>query len=116
MIPDDQAERIILAVQELALMMRDEDMPARREAAEKALAAAGGDPIAALCVAAAQLNIADQVDTWWSPEELPRQLAPCGTPGAYARHLKFGERPDDVCRSAHREARKARRHRQEAAA
>ncbi|MFJ9573603.1 WhiB family transcriptional regulator [Streptomyces bacillaris] len=30
-----------------------------------------------------------------------RQLAPCGTPAAYDRHVKRGETADDACRLAH---------------
>jgi hypothetical protein len=39
---------------------------------------------------------------------LPRR-APCGTPGAYLRHLRNGEPTDEACRRAHREAEKRRR-------
>lgn len=30
----------------------------------------------------------------------PRELKPCGTPAAYRRHLRYGEKPCDACREA----------------
>lgn len=38
-----------------------------------------------------------------------RPLAPCGTQSAYSRHIAKGEKPDDACREAHRQARNAQR-------
>lgn len=35
---------------------------------------------------------------------MPRELQPCGTTGAYRRHLKRGERPCEPCTTANREA------------
>lgn len=32
----------------------------------------------------------------------PRELAPCGTPAAYRRHLRHGERPCSDCLAAER--------------
>jgi hypothetical protein len=40
---------------------------------------------------------------------MPRQLDPCGTPGAYARHIRHGEKPDRACRLADRRARAKRK-------
>lgn len=31
----------------------------------------------------------------------PRQLQPCGTTAAYARHIRHGETPDQACKDAH---------------
>ncbi|MFZ4264479.1 WhiB family transcriptional regulator [Streptomyces arboris] len=38
-----------------------------------------------------------------------RQLAPCGTPAAYDRHVRHGEPVDDACRRAHNDHRNAQR-------
>ncbi|MFG2763119.1 WhiB family transcriptional regulator [Streptomyces rubiginosohelvolus] len=40
-------------------------------------------------------------DTRAAQGKTGRQLAPCGTPAAYDRHVKRGETADDACRLAH---------------
>lgn len=35
-----------------------------------------------------------------------RELKPCGTPAAYARHLKLREEPCDACRAANTDAKR----------
>ena len=39
----------------------------------------------------------------------PRRLQPCGSHGAYQRHVKAGETPCDACRDANAAYMKARR-------
>jgi hypothetical protein len=38
---------------------------------------------------------------------MPRELKPCGTPAAYARHIQRGEPPCDQCKAAHADQRRA---------
>lgn len=63
---DDQAEDVILAVQHLAIVMRDEGLDAIRVAAQAILDAAGGDAVAALVVAAAQIDPGAPTQAWWA--------------------------------------------------
>lgn len=109
---DQQAEQVLLAVQQLAIVIRDEGPEAVIAAGKRVLNAASGDPIAALAVAAALLNTDEPSNAWWQPPREPRpprQLRPCGTASSYARHLNRGENPDQACRDAHNRERKARR-------
>lgn len=110
---DAQAERVLLAVQELAITVRDEGPEAVDAAARAVLKAAGDDPIAALIVAAATVPIDEPVDPWWQdglPTIGPRQLRPCGTMAAYARHRANGEQPCAPCRAAHAAEKREARH------
>lgn len=110
---DEQAERVLLAVQELAIAVRDEGPDAVRLVARKILRYAGGDPVAALAVAAAAIHVDRPVDAWWDGgKAVHRGLRPCGTPSAYARHLARREKPCDECRAAHTQVRAARKRRQ----
>lgn len=98
---DARASVVIEGVLDLAVRLRDETGPGLVEAAERVLAAAGGDPVAALCVAAALVRVDEPVDCWWAPVG-PDGLAVCGTPAAFARHVDRGEPVDEACREAHR--------------
>lgn len=40
---------------------------------------------------------------------MSRPKSPCGTPAAYARHLRNREQPDQACVDAHTEDRRARK-------
>jgi hypothetical protein len=62
---DDAATAVIDAVLALAVTVRDEVGPGVAEAARAVLAAAGGDPVAALTVAAALIRVDAPVDAWW---------------------------------------------------
>lgn len=104
---DGNAATILLAAQELALLLRDEGPDAVRKAAQRVLDAAGGDPLAAVAVTAALIDVDMPTNPWWQRPE--RILRPCGTPSAYARHLYHHEPPCDACKHAHREVRKHRR-------
>jgi hypothetical protein len=44
----------------------------------------------------------DELTPWMDAIPVPRELQPCGTEAAYARHLKYGEPTDEACRKAHR--------------
>lgn len=112
---DSQATVTIEAILELAVTVRDEGIDAVTAAAREALSAAGGDPIAALTIAAALIPVDQPVDTWWQPgltfervPRAPRMLAPCGTHAAYARHKSHDEPIDDACRDAERAYQRAR--------
>lgn len=115
---DQQAGRVAEAVLNLAVTIRDEGPDAVRAAAERALKAAGGDPVAAIAIAAALVRVDEPADTWWAPPAPPvavarprrqrtrpgatRQLAPCGTHAAFVRHKAHGEEPDHECVIAER--------------
>ena len=123
---DGQVSVVIEAVLELAVRLRDEVGPGVEEAARQVLAAAGGDPLAAVCVAAALVDVDRPVDRWWAglepvpdaadsavqdhgsrrphpwtgvrPESVG--LAPCGTRAAAVRHKRRGEQVDPACAAA----------------
>jgi hypothetical protein len=122
---DEQAGHILDEVLNLAVVVRDEGPQAVAHAAREVLAAAGGDPIAALCVASALIRVDELVDAWWvDPQPLPpaqdeaptrptvslvkgsrghsRPLKPCGSHAAYNRHVSRGEEIDDACGIAQR--------------
>ena len=132
---DEQASVVIEAVLELAVRLRDEVGDGVLEAARQVLAAAGGDPVAAVCVAAALVRVDRPVDQWWAgldddgpdaadlvvqdsgahrphpwkgvrPDSIG--LAACGTYAAAARHRRHGEPVDAACVEAERAYRTAR--------
>ena len=54
-----------------------------------------------LCDPARQCrNLSDRA-RWIREHGEPRELEPCGTPGAFKRHLRAGEEPCQECRDAH---------------
>lgn len=110
---DDQADAVIAAVLELAVRLRDEVGPGVTQAAGDVLAAAGGDPVAALTVAAALIRVDAPIDAWWRAGTAPGRvdveplirdlrLAPCGTHAAFNRHKSRGEDIDMACRIGER--------------
>lgn len=98
---DARASVAIEGVLDLAVRLRDETGAGIVAAAQRVLDACGGDPVAALCVAAALVRVDEPVDTWWAPVG-PDGFAVCGTPAAFARHVDRGEPVDEACREAHR--------------
>ena len=124
---DDQAGRVMEAVLNLAVVVRDEGADSVVHAAREILHAAGGDAIAALTVAAALIHVDIPVDTWWEPltqpeqpvlpihiaeqppePKPPRPLSPCGTHAAFNRHKLRKESIDDACIIAERAYQRAR--------
>jgi hypothetical protein len=100
---DRQAGRCLTAAMNLAVTIRDEGPDAVQTAARELLAAANQDPIAALAITAALINVDQEIEVWWTPDDkgTPRQpLAPCGTRSAAIRHRQRGELMDDACRLA----------------
>lgn len=65
MIADRTATELIDSVLELAIAVRDLGPDDTRLAAAAVLDAAGGDPIAAVCIAAALVPVDQPVDRWW---------------------------------------------------
>ena len=70
---DTQAENVALAVQRLAIVVRDEGPAAVDAAALDVFLAAGGDCTAALIIAAALIRVDEPLDAWW--QDGPDQLA-----------------------------------------
>jgi hypothetical protein len=62
---DTQAEQVLRAVLDLAVVVRDEGPQAVDKAAYKTFLAAGGDCTAALIIAAALIDTEARVDAWW---------------------------------------------------
>jgi len=104
---DERAGATLQAVLELAVAVRDEGPDGVARAARLALAAAGGDALAALTVAAALVRVDMPVDAWWQ-----RGLAGIGSTvdaaagpaceqaatlrdahAAFTRHKAAGEEP-----------------------
>lgn len=112
---DQQAADCLEAVIDLALSIRDDGPAEVRQAAQLALDAAGGDPIAALAVAAALVHIDESVDPWWQAG-LEGVGVRHGTVSGYRAHRKAGERPIECqpCKAAH--AAEVRERRQRAVA
>ena len=128
MIDDERVSAVIDAVLELAVRLRDEAGP-RVEAAARQVLALAGDPVAAVCVAAALVDVDRPVDRWWAglePVDVSVQdcgsrrphpwtglrpdsvgLAPCGTRAAAVRHRRRGEPVDPACAAAERAYRSA---------
>ncbi len=107
---DRQAEQVLLAVQELAIVVRDEGTDAIAAAARLVLDAAGGDAVAALVVAAASVPVDLPVDAWWvQHSQHPYEAPPCGTDRGYRAHLRRGERACRDCRRAHNNGTRQRR-------
>lgn len=106
---DAQAERVLLAVLELATVVRDEGPDAIGAAAEAVLKAAGGDAIAALIVAAANVAVDQPVNAWWAQTQHPYEVPRCGTERGYRAHLRRGERACVSCRTEHNTETRRRR-------
>lgn len=110
---DAQATTGLHAALNLAIVLRDEVGATVIKAAQDLLKTVGGDPIAAVCVAAALIRVDEGVDAWWNPPadarpaDAPalsqgrvkpsRQLKPCGTHAAFVRHKYHREEPCDAC-------------------
>lgn len=62
---DDDATEVVKQVLDLAMKLRDEGPLTIAHAARGVIAAAGGDPVAALTVAAALIRVDAPVDRWW---------------------------------------------------
>lgn len=123
---DQQATATLHAAIDLACALRDDGPREIATAARAVLDAAGGDPLAAVSVAAALIPVDYPIDPWWarglngliSPgqQELPIRVGvepvlprrrgpapqPCGTPAAAERHRRNSEDLCDPCRWADR--------------
>lgn len=63
---DEQAERVAIAIQRLAIVVRDEGPEAVNQACYDTFITAGGDCTAALIIAAALIPVDQPVDPWWT--------------------------------------------------
>lgn len=110
---DAQAEAVALAALTLAVAVRDEGPAAVRTAAAEVLRTAGGDPLAALTVVAALVDVEQPIKAWWQQPTQPHLAAEIATPlepdaepplhGTHARyllHLVQNETPCRPCRAA----------------
>lgn len=136
---DTQAEAVVAAMAALAVSVRDDGLPEIELAAREVLAVAGGDPVAALVVAAALIRIDEPVDRWWqrgldglalapaAPDDEPARkraaIAECGTRSGFRAHKRRDEDPCGPCAEVERayntertRAARARRRAAEAAA
>lgn len=107
---DQQAAVTLEAVLELAVAVRDDGPEQVKIATRRVLDAAGGDPAAALTVAAALVRVDLPVDAWWQRglAGVGAGLVPCGTHAAFNRHKARGEDPCGDCETAEREYQRAR--------
>lgn len=62
---DVQGERVLLAGQNLAIVLRDEGEAAVNKAVDELIASADGDHRAALVVLAAMVDVDRPTDAWW---------------------------------------------------
>lgn len=116
---DAQAERVLLAAQALALSVRDDGLDGIHAAAQEVLNQAGGDPVAALVVTAALIDIDKPTSAWWqeglagvrgsvdlphltivSPIKRRARTAQHGTRGGFMAHRRNNEGACDPCRQA----------------
>jgi hypothetical protein len=98
---DQQAGVTLEAMLELAVAVRDDGPGQVEKAARRVLDAAGGDPLAAVTVAAALINVDRPVDTWWQQglDGLGQANDDrCGTLAGYRAHQRRGEPPCQSCR------------------
>jgi hypothetical protein len=115
---DDLArEKILPAILDLAITLRDDVGAGVNQAVRIVRREAGGDLAAALIVAAALIPVDRPIDRWWLHPTLDHakaalaartQAGPCGTRSAFRRHQQRGEAVDDACRLAEREYQRAR--------
>lgn len=99
---DQQANVTVEALLELAVAMRDDGPEQVRAAAQRVLAAADGDGLAAACVAAALIPTDLPVDAWWQRglDGIGRTTARCGTLAGYRAHHYRRQAPCQPCRHA----------------
>lgn len=103
---DDQATRAVEAAVALAVALRDEGPQEVQRLARDVIRHAAGDPVAAVALVAALVNLDAPLNAWWTPSEpaprpAGRPLKPCGTNAAWMRHKRNQEPIDDACRAAH---------------
>lgn len=92
---DDRAAHVLEALLNAAVVIRDEGPASVREALADVLAAAEGDPYAALAVAAALVPVDKPLDRWWQHLRSVPMIEPLPTPDidevAIERRM-YGER------------------------